>query len=208
MNPLLESLGSCIERPETAWTALAEHKATRAVMIVIGLYSFSRLVSILLDVHRASFIDLVNGDPMQFYFGSLDRGTFWHSLVIGSYACIVVFMTCAIFASIVAGLGKKNARLAFIDFLAAMTVRFPIIFGIGLIISYFSPVALIYKSTVVLAVWAAAFGLGIFEMWRVSGKIAVKYDLKPRIGILSSVFTSIGFTAIVIGITELIGGFS
>ena len=207
MGHLLGDLGMSIEQPETCWDVMANHKAVRIVIILLGLYAFSRLVTVLLDVHRFAFIDLANAVIPTYFFTSIDRGSFWQSTIISSFAVLVILPMNLVTAVVTGRKMSGKIKIIFLEMLGATTIRLPIIFGIGLIGVYFSPQVMIYHVTIMLVIWATCFGIGVIEMWRVAGKIAIKHEAKARVGIIPALLVTVAMIALSVAITLLIGGF-
>ena len=183
-----------------------KHKMARVVIILIGLYSFSRLVTVILDVQRFAFSNIINAVIPSYFFTSVDRGSLWQSMIIGSFALLVIFPV-NIMTAIVVGWKSKGIKSIFWEMLAATTVRLPIFFGVALVVVYFSAQVMIYEVPVMLVIWASCFGIGLLEIWRVAGKIAVHHEIRPRVGIVPALLVTVLMVVIVIAITWLIGGF-
>jgi hypothetical protein len=207
MGHLLDDLGVSIEQPETCWDVMANHKGVRVVIIVLGLYVFSRLVTVILDVHRFAFFDVINAAVPTYFFTSIDRGSFWQSTIIGSFSVLVIIPMSLVTAIATGRKTNGNIKIIFWEMLGATTIRLPIFFGIGLIVVYFSPQVMIYHVTPMLIIWASCFGLGLIEMWRVAGTIAIKHEAKARIGIIPALLVTMVMVALSVAITLLIGGF-
>jgi hypothetical protein len=204
----LDAIGEAVDSPEAAWDALAQHKAVRLAGIALGLIAFSRLVTIILDVHRLAFTASFDERTVEIVFGTLARGSIWHSFVIAACGISVVLATCA-FTTIAITMAGKRAPSAqvFIELVTATTIRLPIIVGITVIGLFLTGTVYVVEFTVPLCIWISGFAVALLETWRASGKVAARHEARPRVGILAALVTSVLMTALAVGIIYLIGGF-
>ncbi|HME55748.1 MAG TPA: hypothetical protein VKM55_26315 [Candidatus Lokiarchaeia archaeon] len=202
----LAELGGNIEQPETCWDVMAKHKLARAVIILLGLYTASRLVTVILDVQRFAFEDVINAAMPPYFFTSIDRGSLWQSVIIGSFGPLVI-LAVSIVTAIITGWKTNHITSTFWEMLAATTVRLPIFFGVALVAVYFFPRVMIYQVTLMLVIWATCFGLGLLEILRVAGKVAARHEARPRAGIVPTLLVIVLIVTISIAITWSIGGF-
>jgi hypothetical protein len=222
MRDVLSKIGEGMEKPEAAWGVLNGHGGTRAFLAITGLFAFSRLVTVILDVHRWSAVDLATTPvDLGFLLGTFERGSLWYSFIIGTYGVLIVLLPCAMLSLFLApaGTGSRNGtgmdagtgdgakKRIFLESLSATTFRLPIVFGVTLIALFLLGDVLIVEYPAPLVVWICGFGLGVFEIWRVSGKIAACHGHRPRDGILVVFITSVIVTIVAVGMTALIGGF-
>ncbi|MBN2151830.1 MAG: hypothetical protein JW839_10315 [Candidatus Lokiarchaeota archaeon] len=207
MARVLDAIGTSVSSPETAWSVLSPHRATRVVVIVVGLLSFSRLVTVILDVHRAAVTGLADEGIIGMVLGTLARGSVWHSLVIASAGLSAIIAGCLASAVAISRAGHKSAwGHVFLELMAAATVRLPIIAGLALVLLFFTGTVYVVESTVSLAIWVAGFGVALLEFWRVSGKVAARNEARPWVGFVAAMLASIAMAAVTVGITYLIGG--
>jgi hypothetical protein len=208
MAMLIESIGDAVDSPETAWEALASHKATRLAGIALGLAAFSRLVTIVLDIHRLSFGTSLDVRTTEIILGTLARGSIWHSIIIAACGLVMIIAGCSITAAVISKAGNsKNFKPIFTELVAATTIRLPIIVGATLIALFFAGTVYVTEFPVSLWIWIAGFAIALLETWRVSGKVAARHEARPRTGILVALLSSVVITAIAVGIVYLIGGF-
>jgi hypothetical protein len=207
MASLIESIGDAVDSPESAWEAMASHKATRLASIALGLGAFSRLVTIILDIHRLSIGGSLDARTMEIVLGTLARGSIWHSIIIAACGLAVILAGCSITAVAIskAGNNKKYTPIL-IELIAATTIRLPIIAGTTLIALFFTGAVYVTELPLSLGIWIAGFAIALLETWRVSWKVAVRHEARPRTGILVALLSSVIMTAIAIGIIYLIGG--
>jgi hypothetical protein len=222
MRDILSKIGEGMEKPEAAWKALNGHGGTRAFLVITGLFAFSRLVTVILDVHRWSAVDLATTPvDLGFLLGTIERGSLLHSIIIGSFGFLIVLLPCAMLSVFLApaGTGARNGagmdagtgdgakKGVFLESLLATTFRLPIVLGGTLIALFLLGDVLIVEYPAPLVVWICGFGFGVFEIWRVSGKIAACHGHRPRDGILVALITSVIVTIVAVGMKALIGGF-
>ncbi len=207
MASLIESIGVAVDSPESAWEALAPHKAIRIAGIVLGLAAFSRLVTIILDVHRLSLGGSFDERTIEIVLGTLVRGSIWHSTVIAACGLAVILAGCSITAVAISKAGRSvKYRPVFIELLAATTIRLPIIAGTTLIALFLAGAVYVVEFPLSLGIWIAGFAIALLETWRASGKVAARHEARPRVGILASLLSSVILTAIAVGIIYMIGG--
>ncbi len=208
MVQLFDAIGNSIGSPEAAWKTLSTYKATRLIMIVVGLYSFSRLLTAILDVHRFALISPVDEGTLDMILGTLARGSIWHSLAIASCGIAVIVAVCLVTAGAISLTGHKNKYGSiFLELITATTARLPVIAGSALIALFFTGTVYIAEFTVPLVIWVAGFAIAVLEIWRVSGKVAAQNEVRPRSGIIVAMLSSIAMAALTIGIVYLVGGF-
>nr|MDO8087031.1 hypothetical protein [Candidatus Sigynarchaeum springense] len=204
---LIDAIGNSIGSPETAWSKLSTHKAARWIMIVVGLYSFSRLVTVILDIHRLALSSPLDQATLDMILGTLEQGSAWHSLVITSCSIAVIIAGCMATAGAISKAGQNSTfSHVFLELIAATTIRLPIIAGSALITLFLTGTVYVTENMVPLVIWIAGFAAAVLEIWRVSGKVAARNEARPRAGIIVAVLSSIAMAAVMIGIVYLIGG--
>ncbi|MEX2684360.1 MAG: hypothetical protein Q6373_022505 [Candidatus Sigynarchaeota archaeon] len=204
---LFDAIGNSIGSPETAWSRLSTHKATRGIMIVVGLFSFSRLVTVILDVHRFALGGSLDQDTLDMILGTIARGSIWHSLVIASCGIAVIIAGCMATAVAISKAGRHGTfGRVFLELIVATTIRLPIIAGSALIALFLTGTVYITEDTASLATWIAGFAVALLEIWRVAGKVAARNEVRPRVGFIVAMLSSVIMAAITIGIVYLIGG--
>ncbi len=206
---LFDAVGNSIGSPETAWSALSTHKATRGIMIIVGLFSFSRLLTVILDIHRLALNSPLDQATLDMILGTLAQGSAWHSLVITSCGIVVIIAVCMATAGAISKVGRKSTfGHVFLELIVATTIRLPIIAGSALIAIalFLTGTVYITEQTIPLVIWIAGFAIALLEIWRVSGKVAARNAVRPRAGIIVAVLSSIAMAAVTIWIVYLIGG--
>jgi hypothetical protein len=208
MARLMDAIGEAVDSPESAWDTLAAHKVVRLAGIALGLVAFSRLVTIILDVHRFSLGASLDERTLEIVLGTIARGSIWHSLIITACGMVVIVAGCSITAAAISRAGRPGSSVPiFFELISATTIRLPIIVGITVIGLFLTGTVYVVEFTVPLCIWISGFAVALLETWRASGKVAARHEARPRVGILAALVTSVLMTAVAVGIIYLIGGF-
>ncbi|NMC08297.1 MAG: hypothetical protein GYA24_24030 [Candidatus Lokiarchaeota archaeon] len=206
MARLIDAVGVAVASPEAAWDTLAPHKAMRLASIAIGLAAFSRLVMIILDIHRLAIGSPLDDRTLWILIGTLDRGSIWHSLAIATCGIAMIVVACTITAAPIARAGRAKYARILADLITATTIRMPLIAGSTLIVLFLVGDVYVVESTASLCTWIAGFALAALETWRASGKVAARHGARPLAGFLTSLVTSVIMAAASIGLIYLMGG--
>ncbi|MFX0098718.1 MAG: hypothetical protein ACFFCS_03995 [Candidatus Hodarchaeota archaeon] len=203
---ILLLLGESIDKPDQARGMLKNRPLLLAIVLIIGLYSFSRVLTVALDIHRWALLNEANDEIVNFLFSSIERGSILHSIIIAACGMMIPIGSNLLNGLTLSKLAKKKKSELLLELLVGSVIRLPIVFGLVLIISFFSGVTFMLENDITLIIWVAGVAFALLDSWRVAGKVAHSHGLKPRVGIWFSFLYYFIFTAIFLGILLLIGG--
>jgi hypothetical protein len=203
---ILLLIGDSIDKPDKAHDVLKARPLVLAIVLIVGLYSFSRVLTVAFDIHRWALVNHVNDEILAFLFSSIDRGSILHSIIIVASGMMIPLGSNLLNGLTLSKLAGKERRKLILDLMVGSVIRLPIVFGLVLVVSFFSGVTFMLENDVTLIILIVGVAFALLDSWRVSGKVANSHGLKPRVGIWYSILYHVIFTVIFVGILFLIGG--
>ena len=203
----MEDLGQVIVRPADASIVLANRKTTRIVMVLIGVYCFSRIITIAFDPDRASIAGLFNPVVLAIFFSGFVPGSLWQSLVVSfaGYALPVISAAAVAVRIRVAAHEKVPVRGVAGETILAMTSRLTVWCGAALMILVPLGQTNAFNSIPAIVTWAAGLTLGLLEQWFQAACVAKAHGISGRNGLVPAIITSV-VTILVAGAIFLLTG--
>ncbi|MBD3352895.1 MAG: hypothetical protein GF364_15535 [Candidatus Lokiarchaeota archaeon] len=194
MGEFLRSIDAAIAAPEKAEEILEDHAFMSFLFKIFGIFSTVMWFLTGLDPKRS--IALANENKLidEYYYESLQQGSFWFSLII--ICCgIAFYLLSAVIPSIILKKNTKNKTVRQISrgFLITISMRIPIFLAIGTIPMLIFDATLFNEQSTFIpsAIWVVMGSIALIELWRMTGKMATNLFLTFKKGVIIAIFTSI-----------------
>jgi len=219
---MIEELSISIKNPLNCYKIFNKRKLNIILIVFTGLFFISRYISIAIDIHRPTLLDIFNPEYYKLIFNGFERGTFTHSIIVAlcgpAFLIISSLMTSLLCIRKISKISNNSQhdnlmkipvlKETFLTILFCRSVRIAFYLGIPLIIIIISGELDPIGNDFLMCIWICGLVSMFLDFLYYAAKYVTQYKIKGRYGVI---YAFISFLVILIpylSLIAVIGGFS